>query len=395
MTGPSVVAPPAPGRLGLPIEPSAAVDYLEAMGRWRDGRKSELDRLDAVALEAQEDRVTGDITLSMALWKAISDRYELLRATWDSGRVGPTERERLSALIWGRLDAVAVAGLAGGGTALPPGGLAVSLPEACRLSDALAGSLRNRLGLDGAGLDLAERIQSLRAQLERIRDQVALEPAGTAQQDAARRQVPLAERLQELSDKSARGGDVGGLIGPLETDATRFERDLIVGAAQRREAGALVGRVRALRTQLQAREAALHAVVEGCLATVDPAPKYAVPDVDALGSLPNTAEALKAYLQRLEQVARAMSVAEAAYLRALESREELSGRLEAYRAKAVATGVADEPDVARAYALAREALDRRPARIPIAEQLVTLYRSYLEVVRDRRAGPSHSGGGAR
>ena len=43
--------------------------------------------------------------LSMALWKAVSDRYELLLATWDSGRVGAAERERMSSLIWGRLDA--------------------------------------------------------------------------------------------------------------------------------------------------------------------------------------------------------------------------------------------------------------------------------------------------
>ena len=28
----------------------------------------------------------------------------LLSATWDGGRVGPAERERLSALVWGRLD---------------------------------------------------------------------------------------------------------------------------------------------------------------------------------------------------------------------------------------------------------------------------------------------------
>ena len=41
----------------------------------------------------------------MALWKAVADRYDLLVATWDSGRVGPTELERLSTLVWGRLDA--------------------------------------------------------------------------------------------------------------------------------------------------------------------------------------------------------------------------------------------------------------------------------------------------
>lgn len=369
-SGGAVAAPPAPGRLGVPIDVMAAQTYLGALAEWRTARKTELDRLDRAALDASNTAATGDITLSMALWKAISDRYELLVATWDSGRAGPTERERLSSLIWGRLDA-----------ALDPAGLAVSLPEACRLSDALAASLRVRLGLDGAGLDQAERIRELRAQLERIRDQIALEPAGPDQQLAAQRQAKLAARVRELLDKAGRGGDVGGMIGPLETDAARFERDLIVHAAQRREAGAIVARARALRRDLRAREAALRTIVDRCVKTVDPAPKYAVPSVEALGAMPNTAEPLKSYVARLEQVGKALTLAQGAYLRALAMREELDGRLEAYRAKAEAEGLSEDPDLNRAYTLAREALDRTPTRMTIADQLVTLYQSYLQVAR--------------
>ena len=45
--------------------------------------------LDRSALAAPNGAAaTSDIMLSMALWKAVSDRYELLLATWDSGRVG-------------------------------------------------------------------------------------------------------------------------------------------------------------------------------------------------------------------------------------------------------------------------------------------------------------------
>jgi hypothetical protein len=122
-------------------------------------------------------------------------------------------------------------------------------------------------------------------------------------------------------------------------------------------------------------------IVEKCVASVDPAPKYAVPDVDALGPMPNTAEPLKAYVARLGQVDKAMTLAQSAYLQALARRDELDGRLEAYRAKAEAENLADDPDLARAYALARDALDRKPTRIPIADQLVTLYQSYLQVVK--------------
>jgi len=104
--------------------------------------------------------------------------------------------------------------------------------------------------------------------------------------------------------------------------------------------------------------------------------------------MPNTAEPLKAYVARLEQVGKAMTLAQSAYLQALAGREELDGRLEAYRAKAAAEGLADDTDLSRAYALARDALDRKPTRIPIAEQLVTLYQSYLQVAKP----PQRTGG---
>ena len=122
----------------------------------------------------------------MAVWKAVSDRYELLLATWNSGRVGITELTRMSTLIWGRLDASTASGLS------------VSLPEACRLSDALLSQLRVKLGLDPSGMEITERIRQPRAQMERIREQIDLEPAGAAQQQAALEQSRLARRLKEL-----------------------------------------------------------------------------------------------------------------------------------------------------------------------------------------------------
>ena len=79
-----------------------------------------------------------------------------------------------------------------------------------------------------------------------------------------------------------------------------------------------------------------------------------------------------------------MTLAQTAYAEALQDHQELRGRLEAYRAKAAATGVADVPDVARAYELARAALSEQPSRMLIAEQLVTLYQTYLQTTRPSR-----------
>jgi hypothetical protein len=219
--------------------------------------------------------------------------------------------------------------------------------------------------------------------MERIRDQVDLEPAGTAQQEASRKQALLARRLKDAADKAGRGGDVGGMLGPLEIEAATFERDLIVGGARRRDAAALVQRARAQRADLEARESALQTIVDECVATVDPAPRYAVPDVEALGPVPNTLDRLEPYLQRLDQVSRAMTMAQTAYTRALHDHAGLRGRLEALQAKAAATGHADVPDLTRAYTLATAALAERPCRMMIAEQLVTLYQTYLSTTPPR------------
>jgi len=353
--------------MGSALELQAAQVYLDELGRWRDARRRELDELDRAALQSPTgSSVTGDLLLSMALWKAVSDRYDLLAATWNSGRVGITERMRMSTLIWGRLDAATASGLS------------VSLPEAGRLSDALLSQLRVKLGLDPSGIEITERIRQLRAQMERIRDQIDLEPAGAGQQQAALEQSRLARRLKELAEKAGRGGDVGGSLGPLEIEAATFERDLIVSGARRRDAAALVQRAREQRADLEAREVALRSIVDDCVRRVDPAPRYAVPETAALGPVPNTLGELESYLRRLDQVSRAMTIAQTAYAKALHDHEELDSRLEAYRAKAVAKGVAEVPDVARTYDLARSVLDQRPSRTVLAEQLLTVYQTYLQ-----------------
>ena len=379
-----VSAPVAPGRMGATLNAQAAQVYLDELGRWRDGRRHELDELDKAALQAATgSAATGDILLSMALWKAVSDRYELLLATWDSGRVGATELTRMATLIWGRLDTSSASGLS------------VSLPEACRLSDALLSQLRVKLGLDPSGMEITERIRQLRAQMERIREQIDLEPAGAAQQQGALQQSRLARRLKEVAEKAGRGGDVGGLLGPLEIEAATFERDLIVTAARRRDAAALVQRAREQRADLEAREVALRTIAEDCVRRVDPAPRYAVPDTAALGPVPNTRAELESYLRRLDQVSRAMTIAQTAYAKALHDHSELDSRLEAYRAKAEATGVAEVTDVARAYELARHALDERPSRTALAEQLVAVYQTYLQTTpapheRSNQVGSRHA-----
>ncbi|MGY4720323.1 hypothetical protein [Naumannella huperziae] len=372
-------APIPPGRLGVPVEPAAMQRYLAALLTWSDDRRAELTALDEAVLaqpEPQRRALTRDVMLSLALWQAVRDRLDLLIATWDSGRVDAVRRERLSSLIWGRLDATLDPSLLVGDDEARPAGFAVSLPEACRLSDALAGQLRARLGHGPDASGLLTRLRQLRAQLDRIRDQVALEPeAGRPAAQAAL--TRLADRVAELQARAERGGDIGGMLGPAEIDAARLERDLIVGGAERRAAGALSEQARELRADLVARAAALRQLVDQTVRRVAPAPKYAVPDVTALGDPPAGRAELTAYLARLDQVSRALQVVQHAYSAALAEHTSLGGRLDVSQQRAAVVGLAGDRVLTGIAALTEEALAADPTPMVLARQLTDAYDTAL------------------
>jgi hypothetical protein len=362
----SVRAPHAPGSLGAPADPQEMQTYLQLLDEWLRARKSELDELDAAALTSDRGaELTSDMMLSMALWQAVTERNRRLLEVWDGGRVGWAEREQLSALLWGRLDEAAA------------GGLTVSLPEACRLSDALVGQIRVKLAFDPAADAQIARVKSARAALERLRDQLMLEPPAARERGAAAWKA-LATRIADVSARAQRGADVGGLLGPLEHDLARMERDLIVGNAQRREARSALETARSMRAALERRQAELSALVERTVRTVAPAPRYAVPDVAALGPVPSTPAAITEHIERLERVSRAIGFAEREYEEALDEHTDLLALLDALVVKAGALGVAGDEDVRTAERQARAVLGRRPCPMPLARQLVTTYQSWTD-----------------
>ena len=354
-------APNAPGRLGEPVDLMELRTYLIELDGWLDARRGELEALDeAVRTSEHAEALTPDIALGLQLWQAIQNRYRRLLQVWDRGRVGRKEREQLASLVWGRLDEGAWGGSTGSG---------LSLPEACRMSDALTGQLRSRLQLDPAGTEAVGRLRDLRASMERLRDQVALEPPET--QGRARAQLgALEERLESMSEKAGRGGDIGGLLGPLEADAATFERDLIVGGVLRRQGGAApqppaaapqgggqqaqqppapaqpsieqrrehAGR---LRADLISRGQQLDEFVARVVAQVPNPPKYAVPDVSALGPVPSQASEIDGYLARLERVGKAMEQIDRAYSEALRTSEVLGNELIMLRSEIANQKVAD------------------------------------------------------
>jgi hypothetical protein len=244
------------------------------------------------------------------------------------------------------------------------------------LSDALASSLRAKLALEPGDADLAARLRQLRAQVERISDLVKQEPANVRNAALAEHH-DLDRRVTDLTDRSKRGADIGGLIGPLEIDAARTERDLIVGAATRKERAADVVRARSLRSELEAQGTAVRALADKTVGAVTPAPHLAVPDVTALGPVPNTPTELEKYLARLDAVRRALGQAQTAYGAALERRDELAARLDAYRVKANSVAPGNE-DLAELFRRGRGVIKAEPVELTRLGALVTAYQAYLD-----------------
>ncbi len=377
----SEVTAPAPPAAGVAPDADTLRRYLEELGRWRTARRAELDVLDERALRAADsDTYTGDLALSLSLWQAVSKRCDELLVVWDSGRVGRGERERLARLIHGRLDA----GLGAG--------LAISLVEACRLCDSMTGTLRARLSLDPATEEISRRLATIRAALERCREDLEhpgpdADKAATA---AGRVKVErYAARVTELVASAGRGGDVTGSLGALEGEVARFERDLIVAAATLRSLVLDRARAGQLLAELEPRIADLRSLATRCRSQVTPPPRLAVPDLRALGPIPD-GPGVREYLDRLTRVRSAVELAAQAYTRPLAELDELDGRLTGYRAMAAARGRAGVPAVAAAYQAARVALDTRPCHLAEATRLVD---GYAALARGAAPGPAPGAGG--
>ncbi len=369
------IAPQAPGRLGEAADLLELRSYLVALDTWLENRRSELDTLDLAVQESEHvDELTRDMALSLQLWQSIQTRYRRLLQVWDRGRVLAREREQLSSLIWGRLDDDAWSGTSASG---------LTLPEACRMSDALCGQLRSRLQLDPVGTEVIARVRDLRASMERLRDQVRLEPPQSSG-PAQARLAQLEERLNVINEKVGRGGDVGGLLGPLEADAATFERDLIVGGVQRRAnaqaqqlTAARADDAQRLRADLLARSQQVDQLVAQVVATVGNPPKYAVPDVTALGEVPTgDPAAIETYIVRLQKVGQAMDVVFKAYSDALRGSQMLANELILLRSEAERQQLAD-PQLTALFVVADDLIRRAPQPTEVLAALAETCRRYL------------------
>jgi hypothetical protein len=351
--------------------------YLDQLGEWLGQRRAELDRLDQALADRPDPATgTGDLVVALSVWQAIQRRYQELTRCWDSGRVGPVQLRQLSQLIWSRLDdASAPAGPLP--TAASAQGLSVNLPEACRLSDALTAQLTAQLSLTALDGQASLRLSGLRAQVERLRQQVELEPVDL-RPDWRSQVDQVAGATAELTAAAGRGGDIGGRLGPLEIQAARLERDLIVGNARRRRVAQRTAQVEDLRERLSQRETKLDALVEQVRERVRPTPKYAVPHLDALGPPPTDEAELERYGARLEMVAQAMDLVERANRAALDDWSAAGAELARLRLRGRAMAEPD-PQLASLADQAEALLSRQPTPMAVLRPMLDAYAAALKL----------------
>lgn len=367
----SPTAPVAPGGLGVAIKANDALEYLGRLDAWLGERRAELGALDErIIATSRQAELTPDLALALALWQAAKTRQGLLLEAWDSGRVGPQELDRLNGLIWGRLDTAS-------SQLSQLQSMAVSLPEAGRLCDALVAQLRSRLNTDPKAEQQQIRLRDLRAQFERIRDQVKLEPAALAPRPQALLEG-LVARAAELGQKRERGGDIGGLLGSLEVAAAKLERDLIVGSAQRRQASDLLTRARQSLAQIRTAESLLRERAERLATQVWPTSVELPPAAATLGALPNTAAGLSGYLERLGQLEGALVRADQALDRAAAEKDSVSSLLPALQAKAASQGHAADPALRTIGSGIESLLQTAPLVLPVVQQLLAAYSAQLD-----------------
>ena len=375
-------APEAPGRLGSTVSPQEAFVFLRDLGVWRDKRKDELDALDSAALASSDrDAFSRDMLVSMALWKAISDRYDLLEVTFDNGRVGAKEAERISALIWGRLD-VAPGSAAGALAPSVSGALALSLPEACRLSDAMTSSLRARLSLEPVRRrgrhPAAVGARDRRADPRPGRHRARRDRAGGRAHDApaARPAARPRSPTRPSAAPTSAGCSPRWSTTPRPPSATSSSAPASGSTPPATRCGPAPS-----AAELAARGAAIRLLEDQCVAAVTPAPTLAIPDVTALGDVPTDVRGVESYLRRLDAVSRALTAAQTAYAGALAERDELVGVAGAYQAQARATGAVG-PDLDDLAARLDETFAATPTDVRRARALLAAYQAYVRLGHD-------------
>ena len=285
----NVTAPPPPAGPGESPEVGAINRYVSEIARWRLHRDHELQAIDEMTRTHDDrDALTSEITTAMTLFHAIAQRHDLLIATWGDGNDptakgnGDEARDWVSQLVWGVLE-------------LPDGdveALAMPLPDALRLSDSMVASLRTRIGMDDGDVSLRDRQRTLSAELERVRG--ALEEGSGSEEGLDERLDAAQERLTALRDRDSE--DALAELGDVGLEVAAVDRAIVVGRVSHAHERADREQAESEREHLIARGQGVRSLAEQALTRINPAPRLGIPDVTALGEVPEDDDELATYV---------------------------------------------------------------------------------------------------
>jgi hypothetical protein len=249
------------------------------------------------------------------------------------------------------------------------------------------------------GRDIAEAATLLGKVLDRVaatidRDQqqqsAILADAARATTDLATA-TRLSEELGEMGNRvaaartrfEAAGRDPDRLRAAAD-DLAAVRADLVALDTERSTLLQRLADLPARLDQLRTREAAVREVAARCREKVTPAPRIAVPSVDALGPAPTDAELagltwpvvrgkVGPVVEQVERFDAALAEAERRFTAALTERDDLRGLLQAFRDKAGEHGIAERADIDGAYQAARDVLWSAPCDLVAARSLTQTY----------------------
>lgn len=375
------VAPAPPAGPGEQPAAGAISRYVSELARWRRRRDHELRALDELTRSHDEREALGaEVTAAMALFHAVAQRHDLILATWGDGGVatdgnGEAERGWVSQLVWGVLE-------------MPDGdahALALPLPEALRLSDAMASSLRARIGADDDDVPAADRRVALEQELARVREALAGGGEGAGDGDGAGdgsltgRLDRVEERLAALVDPADDGAVAR--LGELGLELAAVDRAVVVGRAAQAHERADRDQAVAEREHLVARGEAVRSLAEKTLNSITPAPRLGIPDVEALGEVPEGDAELATFVTNLERVGRALDQAHSTYAAALAEYADLADRAERLARTLAGCGAPTSVDLAGMLTAAKECLHTQPADVRRAAALIAAQEAYLDQLR--------------
>lgn len=325
-------------------------DVLSQWDAWIGEATDRLMDLDGRAASTASDQVRLDLAAAFVCRKAIADRVEQIRkAPKDAARLAaqPVLDDRGELVGSDIADAATLLGKVLDRVAATVDRdqqqQSAILADAARATTDLATAMRLAESLG----EMGNRVAALRTQF-----------------DAAARDP---ERLRVAADAIAAAR--ADLVA-LDTERTSLMQRL----------AAMPERLAELRT----REATVRELAARCREKVTPAPKIAVPSVDAVAAAPTDADLagltwpavrgkVAPVLEQVERLGAALAEAERRFTAALTERDDLRGLLQAFRDKAGDHRLAERADIDTAYQAAKDVLWSAPCDLVSARELTQAY----------------------